>query len=431
MSCLIRFLFPKTSKKYFKPEEDEEINPLLSSHSSTSSTKQTKRNRMVNGQIELFKFSSNIDDQSKINQQVNEEQDNDQQELDVESLDSLSNSLLHRFVNDEIKLKYLLTTKAKKYINHFNKNGETPLHIVNELNCYRLLISNGADPNARDLNNYICNGPPIFYQNKKVILIEMLKAAAPNRRGGNGTVAYHTINDPDCIDVLKDNGLDLNSTDLSGNTPLHTVRSLECAKKYIQLGLNVNTQNKDGNTPLHTCNYPCIVEYFLSLQDVDTNIKNNLGKTPFFNTIDDVYLVKLYLTLNVDPGVTDNDGKNAFDYCSNDLLCALYNSVEKNPYLVLLDDIVNLFSIKEEVKPLISKLGNSCIKCKREAKEVIKTTCNFHCELNTYCRPCISTILDNNEKCSTCDKFLCKEDVKTLIDNKYKETTSGDLLMFD
>ncbi len=336
-----------------------------------------------------------------------------------ELLDRKGNSVLHLNVNNYNKLQYFLNSKAIKYINHFNNRGETPLHIVNNINCYDLLISKGADLNLKNINNYIVNGPAYFYQNNISIFTKMLKDTNISRRGGNGATVFHNISNPYLIPLAIERGININSKDLSDNSALHTVKNIDCAKIFTKY-LSVNDKNKNGNAPAHLCFDKEIIRHFL-LSGYEVNTVNNEGKTALFTNIDNEDILKLYLKFNIDVGITDKYGKNAFDYCTNVYILSLYENAFKIPYLVTIDDI-------NDISTSIVEFEENCIICKEKTNKIFKTSCsdNIHCSFNIYCECCISKC----EKCEVCGEKIDINNIKRIRSN-IKRKITGNLITFD
>ncbi|MDB4712941.1 ankyrin repeat domain-containing protein [bacterium] len=112
-------------------------------------------------------------------------------------------------------------------VNGKDKNGLTPLHIAQSKEMVELLISNGADINAKN----IFGGSP-------------LDSAA---RGSKKEI----------VELLISKGADVNAKDDGGQTPLHTAAigdKKEIAEILIAHGANVNQIDDERTlayTPLH------------------------------------------------------------------------------------------------------------------------------------------------------------------------------------
>lgn len=361
------------------------------------------------------------------------------------------NSLLHKFVNDYDSLYRLLKTNAKKHINLLNKKGESPLHLVRNTKCCKLLIDNGANKENMDRNTY-CGGTPIFTQHDYATLTYMFTLYNPpnvKERGGNGRLAIHDSENPKCVQFLTSKGLSVTDTDLSDNTPLHMVKNIQCCNLYISMGASVDAKNKDGNTSMHTCFYPDCLEAMLKVTR-NINSKNNLGRTILFEKIEDRVMLRLVIQYGIDKAITDNNGKNAFDCCNDKIIKAIYlslNSQANRFTYEMIDAIDNegkyfIDNINRTAKqsPYIDnivKIKHTCINCRLEVGDtlnnpIVKTTCSFDCEFNTYCLPCITRLVSGCQGCKTCKKPLSWNNIKIIDEtDKKKPDIKGDLLNYD
>ena len=105
------------------------------------------------------------------------------------------------------------------------------------------------------------------------IMYELLKWAIENKP-------------PEFIKSLIEQGVNVNTKDVSGYTPLHTAAHkspLDIMQYLIANGANVNAKTNDGWTPLHTVALVCknveILQYLISA-GADVHAKNNVGTIP-------------------------------------------------------------------------------------------------------------------------------------------------------
>lgn len=113
-------------------------------------------------------------------------------------------------------------------------------------------------------------------------------------------------------------GMDINLSDLWGETPLHLAASKQPALVGLLLkhGADPTVTQRDGVTPLH---YPFIVanEKRLALVDIISiharcplNIRENVGRTPAMYLVDNVASVDLLFSCGADPFLCDNFSNN-------------------------------------------------------------------------------------------------------------------------
>jgi len=122
-------------------------------------------------------------------------------------------------------------------------DGSTPLHLVESKKMAELLISRGANVNAKDKRGYT----PLHY-GKSIEIVKFLVA----------------------------NGADINAKSDDGMTPLHTLRDYESIEFLLSVGADVNATNKEGKTPLQFANrQPAILMYKngARIYDIDSAIK--------------------------------------------------------------------------------------------------------------------------------------------------------------
>jgi ankyrin repeat protein len=84
--------------------------------------------------------------------------------------------------------------------------------------------------------------------------------------------------------IVDDEGIDINATDMDGNTLLHISArsnpSIEVLQYLVSRGAKIDVRNKEGNCPLHFASqYNHDVEYLISA-GADVNATNNDGDTP-------------------------------------------------------------------------------------------------------------------------------------------------------
>ena len=127
------------------------------------------------------------------------------------------------------KLEMLLK-QDPSLVNKRDSFGHAPLHYANSVKVARILLSQGADIDARNNDGVT----PLHLTSLKTSLSEVI---------GLGLCK-----------LLITSGADVNAQDNDGNTPLHDAASF-AALRHIDLllegGANPSIQNNEGQTPLH------------------------------------------------------------------------------------------------------------------------------------------------------------------------------------
>jgi len=227
---------------------------------------------------------------------------------------------------DVVATRLLISNGNGANVNAKSDGGETPLHTIvksrhgryvgtlageiQDDNWVRviiakLLVSNGADVEAKDSNGQtplgIASGRiesvhDPFGQREALALYAALggvvrntSASAQPARQSHKTLSQAVIaGDIGAVKSLISQGANVNKdVDNMGaySTPLVMAAwkgNIEAAKLLIAAGANVNHTNNDGETPLHMAVRHHNVEMvkFLVSNGANTNIKNRYGETP-------------------------------------------------------------------------------------------------------------------------------------------------------
>lgn len=152
-----------------------------------------------------------------------------------------------------------------------------------ELIQARALIERGADVNAKDEDG---NSPLLCLLRQSVMAVAEL-----NKNKGNvnwkyyGKVHDYISNTPDMVQLLVENGADVNAMDNSGVTPLFWAAGagmIDTVKFLIEKGADVNARAEGGVTPLFVAAEEGMIETVKILIENGSNInvKADNGKTP-------------------------------------------------------------------------------------------------------------------------------------------------------
>ena len=216
-----------------------------------------------------------------------------------------------------------------------------PLHIAlatQQFGIARLLLDNGADPNAKTSNDieplsliFNCDYklPASNGNDLEVVKLMVQRGARIHVRDYQQKSLLHRAiiaGKQDVARYLISSGCDVNDVDEDGETPLHLAEGdIECAKLLLENCANPNSQNREGNTVYHQVMTPWEDEnikmkliQLLHEHQVDPNIRNNNGMTPLHECLRSLNLtadiVECILENGADTKVKDNLGKTPAFY---------------------------------------------------------------------------------------------------------------------
>ena len=164
-------------------------------------------------------------------------------------------------------------------------------------------IDAGADPNA----SRRWGDEFIYYVDDPAILQVLVDNGADlNPQPG----VYHPLHwreNPEAARIFVENGVIIDIRNQAELTPLHTARNLEMAIFFLENGANPNARDEKKRTPLHLhIDDFKIVEALLD-HEADPNLKDKEGKTPL-HKVEDMRIARLLLARGADPTIRDNDG---------------------------------------------------------------------------------------------------------------------------
>ncbi|KAF4452558.1 ankyrin repeat [Fusarium albosuccineum] len=199
---------------------------------------------------------------------------------------------------------------------------------------FEILLANGADPNARDLDHwtplhYACQLLRLdsatytetgeYYEDRDKMRVRTLirNKAYPNAQGLDGNTPLHCAamsGRLHLVSLLVSRGGDVKIANYEGRTPLHLAAMGDSAKMIsllLDLGSDIEAQDQARRTPLHLAT---IAEKMVSIETLigrkaDLTATDNNDSTP-------LYLVMMKLAkLKANPATKDND-KAAIPYLS-------------------------------------------------------------------------------------------------------------------
>ena len=214
---------------------------------------------------------------------------------------------------DKDKVQQLLSTGMIDVNIKVNNASMTPLIIATHhghRDIIQLLVDNGADLNKADRGGYTPLKRAAYYG--QIITAKFLidLGAEPGLTKAANKGQYAIIQ------VLLQAGADPNMTDLNGECPL-LVAALNGYRDIVQLliqqGANPNMGSKYGSTPLHwaaSLGHKDVVKQLID-GGAEPNSTNVLGRTPLHCAVNDhkIEVVKLLMDMGADPNIADGEGK--------------------------------------------------------------------------------------------------------------------------
>lgn len=142
-------------------------------------------------------------------------------------------------------------------INCVDKDGDTPLHIASsngDIRLIKYLIQRGADVNFHTDQNY--TPIEIAVMNQKIEAVHVLLESGANIKNNYCCAAHYAsaANSYDILELLIDNGINVNGRDGCERTPLHWAAQegfLCIAQLLIQKGGLVNVIDDAEQSPLY------------------------------------------------------------------------------------------------------------------------------------------------------------------------------------
>ncbi|XP_041987671.1 85/88 kDa calcium-independent phospholipase A2 [Aricia agestis] len=204
--------------------------------------------------------------------------------LDTKDLEG--NTVLHYSGASNKEIINVLIKQTSEYLNVFNKQGYTPLHmacLADLPDCVRALLLAGADVNLTACTQRIAttsssipgivgdvvqdNKPKLFQQDMK--------------RGGT---PLHWAVSAEVVEALADKNCAINALNFDGRTALHIMvlrGRLDCIIALMARGAEISVGDNEGNTPLHLAAKQTNINILQALIvfGADLEAKNNAGNT--------------------------------------------------------------------------------------------------------------------------------------------------------
>ena len=201
--------------------------------------------------------------------------------------------------------------------------GGTPLHYAahaGHKEIAELLIANGADINAKDMNGMTPLHRATYLGYKEIAELLIAKGADVNVKDDNGKTPLDEsiiYNQPEIADILRKDGAKSGAED-----SIHVaawVGNIEAVKQHLAAGVDVNGKGDFfGRTPLlHAVSggHKEVAELLIAA-GADVDAKDNTGWTPLQMAASNGHkeIVELLIAKGADVNVKNNDGYTPLDY---------------------------------------------------------------------------------------------------------------------
>ncbi|MDD5090101.1 MAG: ankyrin repeat domain-containing protein [Candidatus Wallbacteria bacterium] len=178
----------------------------------------------------------------------------------------------------------------------------------------------------------------------------LIESGVPVNEGFASGSALANVEDPDVARVLIDHGAvlcwesDGSSPDYGrqvfkswDETPVRSVRNRKVLEVLFQNGLDLNKKDQYGKTPLHCWNLSADAVEFLIEKGLSVNECDNSGRTPLFYSCSNMEVVKLLLEHGADPKVrSENNATLLHAWSASDAFVSLM--IEKGVDVKAIDD---------------------------------------------------------------------------------------------
>ena len=232
----------------------------------------------------------------------------------------------------------------------YDKNGNTPLHLVSNATDAEILIANGASVSSRNKDNRTplhnaanaavaeafikyqadvnavdrIGRTPLYgaVENDNLEVAEVLlkHKADPNLTREPIIAPLSRAETVKMAELLINYGADVDYNRQNGDLIMYYISNVEVAEVILRRGGNPNARDDDGMTNLHYQINLAIAEVLLK-HGADINARDNDGMTPLHHAVKlgDTKYVEFLLNNEADYTIRDNNGKSPLYYVGESL----------------------------------------------------------------------------------------------------------------
>ncbi|XP_042911626.1 putative ankyrin repeat protein RF_0381 [Parasteatoda tepidariorum] len=260
---------------------------------------------------------------------------------------------LHYAANKDIA-EILITNGAD--IEAKNYRGETPIFLANSEEVVKFLIKQGADLEARNRSGDIFLHKTVKESRQEMVELIISHGANIEVKNKDNRTPLFFANNREVVDLLISNGVDVKAESSNGETPLHVAvaKTKEMVELLISHGADIEAKNIRGETPLFFADSEDVVEFLIE-KGADINVQSSHGDTPLHEAVRrSKGIVKLLLSHGA-----DIEAKNSFE------ATPLFYAYRKEIVEILISQGANVNARH--------RLGNTPLhECLRGSKEIVE-----------------------------------------------------------
>ena len=251
----------------------------------------------------------------------------------------------------EILLQYNKELIGISIIDMKDKFSLTALHycvILNNLNCFKILMNYNADPLIIDNNGNNVVHMALQY-NRNIMIKQLINTVNINfLYTNNETILQYafSLHNIEIVNILLEKKINLNNRENEyGLGIIHQsiiYNNILITKKLIKLGADINLQDYYGNTPLMYAINKNIIEQiniFINKSNLNYNLSNLHGETALhiifnnYNNFMDYKNIISKFIKNTELNIQDNNGNTCLHFIIQNNLLTEYKDILENKEL--------------------------------------------------------------------------------------------------
>ncbi|XP_077283109.1 uncharacterized protein LOC143909083 [Arctopsyche grandis] len=235
-----------------------------------------------------------------------------------------------------------------------NKKGKTSLHFAfYNVEILKILLEQGFDPNEPDKNGDTPFIDAVCFRTAEIVKLMLDYKADPH--GDTPLTLATRYNKIKTLQIILECGVDINNTNLDGETALHIIFNYQIEGEAFNILLksgadptiaikrtesNSNIRSADNSTLLHYAVFLGKYQILTLLLDenIDLNLTDMYGQTAVISAMKNYNFkaVELLLAKGADPNICDNNGNTLLHYAAAKHEVKLFEFIFKittNPFI--------------------------------------------------------------------------------------------------